>query len=116
MWSAKAGFVEPQHAVFLNHLERVQACACAGPVRTEAGVRLINRAVGLANERLAFRIEEAVVAVVQRNRYVTASVIVGEEFPLESPHKPLLRTLVAGEGKFYCFPFLNFIAGGNSYA
>ena len=72
--------------------------------------------MGLTHDDFALGVKEAVVTVIECNWNVPTGIFIGKELPFESPHEPLLRTFVMGEGKLHCFPFLNFIDDGNSYA
>ena len=102
-------FDKPNHPGLLDNLQRKQARPRAGAARAEAGVGFVNGAVGLAYECFALGIEEAVVAVIERERDVAAGVFVGEKFALEAADEAFLRAVIAREGKRDGFPFLDFL-------
>ena len=109
-------FDKPNHPGLLDNLQRKQARPRAGAARAEAGVGFVNGAVGLAYECFALGIEEAVVAVIERERDVAAGVFVGEKFALEAADEAFLRAVIAREGKRDGFSLRDFRSCCNPYA
>lgn len=90
---------DPQFAFHLDHTQCLQAESAAWPMDAPPIQRLVNRAVGAADEELAVCREEVVV-IVQRHGDVPAGVLVGDEVPAHVRREALTPDALVGEDEF----------------
>jgi hypothetical protein len=100
---------QPYFAVGHFYLQWFQALAFAGAADAEAGQRLVNGVVVLAEKMFAVGREETAVGEIEAKGEMAALVFVGDQLPVEPREKSLGGFAVARDGKFKRFAFGDFV-------